>query len=196
MLATIVARVACACSTAPDTYRGMLGSYDQTVTFASPGAGFFSNPHVRLRHTPMQKEIRMSNVQLARQIYDLFGSRDIPAVLASFDSAIEWREAEGNPYRMDGTAFVGPQAIVEKLFTFIGEDWEAHTIHIEKLHDAGEHVVVEGRFTGKYKPTGRSIDAQLCHVLAFRNGKVTRFQQYVDTAQLQHVMGVRLEPPA
>ena len=138
----------------------------------------------------------MSNVQLARQIYDLFGSRDIPAVLASFDPEIEWREAEGNPYQMDGTAWIGPQAVLENLFRFIGSDWEAHTIHSEKLHDAGEYVVVEGRFTGKYKPTGRSIDAQLCHVLAFRNGKVTRFQQYVDTAQLQHVMGVRLEPPA
>ena len=134
----------------------------------------------------------MSNVQLARDIYDRFGSRDIPAVLASFDSQIEWREAEGNPYQMDGTAWVGPQAIVENPFSFIGADWEAHTIHIEKLHDAGEHVIVEGRFTGKYKPTGRSIDAQLCHVLSFRDGKMTGFQQYVDTSQLQHVMGAQV----
>ena len=138
----------------------------------------------------------MSKAQLARRIYDLFGSRDIPAVLAAFDPEIEWREAEGNPYQMDGAGWVGPQAIVENLFMSIGTDWEGHTIHIAEIHDAGEHVVIEGRFTGTYKPTGRSIDAQLCHVLTFRNGKMTRFQQYVDTAQLQHVMGVPAESPA
>ena len=138
----------------------------------------------------------MSNVELARQIYDLFGRRDIPAVLASFDPGIEWREAEGNPYRMDGTAWVGPQAILENLFMSIGSEWDGHTIHIDKLHDAGDHVIVEGRFTGTYKPTGRCIDAQLCHVLAFRHGKLTHFQQYVDTSQLQRVMGVQLETDA
>ena len=36
--------------------------------------------------------------------------------------------------------------------------------------------------------TGKSIDAQVSHVLTFRNGKLAKFQQYVDTAQLQAVI--------
>jgi ketosteroid isomerase-like protein len=32
---------------------------------------------------------------------------------------------------------------------------------------------------------------QVCHVLKFRDGKVTSFQQFVDTAQLQDVQGAR-----
>ena len=37
------------------------------------------------------------------------------------------------------------------------------------LYDAGEHVVMEGRYTGTYRPSGRSLDAQVCHVLRFRD---------------------------
>jgi ketosteroid isomerase-like protein len=44
---------------------------------------------------------------------------------------------------------------------------------------------------GTFKPTGKSLDAQVCHVWDVKDGKVTRFQQYVDTAKLRHVMGAR-----
>jgi ketosteroid isomerase-like protein len=47
------------------------------------------------------------------------------------------------------------------------------------------------KYTGTYKPTGKSMDTQVCHVWDVKNGKVTRFQQYVDTAKLQDVMRAR-----
>ena len=58
------------------------------------------------------------------------------------------------------------------------------------FHGAGDSVIVEGRYSGTYKPTGKSIDVQVCHVWDVKGGKVTRFQQYVDTAKLQAAMGV------
>ncbi len=130
----------------------------------------------------------MSNVQLAKDMYAAFGRGDIPTVLAAFHPEIEWRQAEGNPYQPGGPAWVGPQEVLEKLFMRIGSEWEGFTITLLRLHDAGEHVVMEGRYTGGYKPSGRSVDAQVCHVLRFQEGKVRSFQQYVDTGQLQAVM--------
>ena len=58
-----------------------------------------------------------------------------------------------------------------------------------EFHDAGPAVVVEGRYTGTYKETGRKFDAQVCHVWKIRDGKITSFQQYVDTAQMQDGAG-------
>jgi len=133
----------------------------------------------------------MSNVQLAKDIYAAFGRGDIPTVLAAFHPEIEWRQAEGNPYQADGAAWVGPQAVLEKLFMRIGSEWEGFTVTVRTLHDAGDHVVMEGRYTGLYKPSGKTVDAQMCHVLRFRSGKLVSFQQYVDTAQLQKVMAMR-----
>ena len=133
----------------------------------------------------------MSNLQRAKDMYAGFARGDIPTVLAGFHPAVEWREAEGNPYQPDGAAWVGPQAVLDKLFKSLGSEWEAFALNLSKLHDAGEYVVMEGRYTGKYKPSGKSIDAQVCHVLRFQDGKLTSFHQYVDTAQLQKVIGTR-----
>ena len=133
----------------------------------------------------------MSNVQLAREMYAGFARGDIPAVLAGFHPAIEWRQAEGNPYQPDGAAWVGAQAVLEKLFMRLGSEWEKFAVNVRMLHDAGECVVMEGRYTGTYKPSGKSIDAQVSHVLRFRDGKLVSFQQYVDTGQLQAAMATR-----
>jgi ketosteroid isomerase-like protein len=133
----------------------------------------------------------MSNVQFAKDMYAAFGRGDIPAVLAAFDPEIQWRQAEGHPYQPDGVAWVGPQAVLEKLFMRIGAEWEGFKVTVQALHDAGEHVVMEGRYTGTYKPSGKSLDAQMCHVLRFRAGKLVSFQQYLDTGQLQAVMTSR-----
>jgi ketosteroid isomerase-like protein len=49
---------------------------------------------------------------------------------------------------------------------------------------------LEGRYTGSGTATGRQLDAQVAHVWDFRDGKVVRFQQYVNTAHLQQVLGL------
>lgn len=130
----------------------------------------------------------MSNVQIAKDIYAAFGRGDIPTVLASFHPEIEWRQAEGNPYNPDGTAWIGPQAVLEQLFMRLGSEWEGFTVTVRALHDAGEYVVMEGRYTGLYKPSGNRVDAQACHVLRIRDGKLLSFQQYLDTGQMQKAM--------
>ena len=130
----------------------------------------------------------MSNLELAKDMFADFARGDVESVLAGYDPALEWSLAEGNPYQMDGTAWQGPQTVLEKLFVPIGRDWEDFTVHIERLHDAGDYVVMQGRITGTYKPTGKRLDAQTCDILRYRNGKLVGFQQYYDTAQLQRVM--------
>lgn len=133
----------------------------------------------------------MSNVQFAKDIYAAFARGDIPTVLAGFRPEVQWRQAEGHPYQPDGAAWVGPQAVLQNLFMRLGTEWEGFTVTVHALHDAGEHVVMEGRYTGTYRPSSRSLDAQVCHVLHFRDGKLFSFQQYVDTGQLQAVMTAR-----
>jgi uncharacterized protein len=131
------------------------------------------------------------NVQTVKDMYSAFGRGDVPAVLGSLDPKIEWREAEGNPYQPSGDAWIGPDAVVENLFMKLGTDWEGFSVTPAEIHDAGNTVIVQGRYRGTYKATGRSMDAQFCHIMTFRDGKVTAFQQYVDTGQWQSVAGDR-----
>jgi len=129
-----------------------------------------------------------SNIPFVKDLYAAFGRGDMPAVLGMFEPEIQWRQAEGHPYQPDGAAWVGPQAVLEKLFKRIGSEWDDFKISIRALHDAGECIVMEGRYTGTFKPNGKSLNAQVCHVLRVRSGKVSSFQQYMDTGQLQAVM--------
>jgi uncharacterized protein len=133
----------------------------------------------------------VGNVEVIGELYGAFGRGDIAAVLGAMDPNIEWREAEGNPYEPSGNAWVGPDAIVQNLFVKLGTEWDAFTVNPKEFHDAGDTVVVEARYTGTHLATGKSLDAQVCHVFRVRDGKVTSFQQFVDTAQLQDVMGAR-----
>ncbi len=130
----------------------------------------------------------MSNVETMEELYAAFGRGEIEAVLAAMDPNIEWREAEGNPYQVSGDPWIGPDSVVANLLVKLASEWDGFTVHPKQFYGAGDTVIVEGRYTGTYKPTGKSLDAQVCHVWRLRNGKVTSFQQYVDTAQLQSVV--------
>lgn len=133
----------------------------------------------------------MSNVEIVRGVYEAFGRGDIPSVLGAMDQNVEWREAEGNPYEPSGKAWIGPDAVMQNLFVKIGADWDFFRVQPKEFHDAGDTVVVELRYDAKHKATGKSLDAQVCHVFRVRDGKIASFQQFVDTAQLQDVMGAR-----
>ena len=83
---------------------------------------------------------------------------------------------------------MGHDAIIQNFFARAGADWDGFGVAVTDLYDAGAAVVAEVRYSGTFKPTGRTVDAQGCHVWKLRRGKVTAFRQYVDTSQLQAVM--------
>jgi uncharacterized protein len=133
----------------------------------------------------------MGNLEILKGGYEAFGRGDVPSVLGVFDPNIEWSEAEGNPYKPDGKPWIGGDAIVQHLFMRLATEWDGFTVTALDFHDAGDTIAVDCRYTGIYNATGKSIDAQACHVWRLSNGKATSFQQYVDTAQMQEVMGTR-----
>jgi ketosteroid isomerase-like protein len=47
--------------------------------------------------------------------------------------------------------------------------------------------VVLGRYRATNRETGKALDAPFAHVWDLRGGKVVRFDQYADTAQLARV---------
>ena len=133
----------------------------------------------------------MDNVTLLKSLYDAFAHGNIPAVLEAMSPDIKWYQAESNPYRPSGEAWVGPDAVLNNLFLRLGTEWDGFAVHPRSFHSAGDSVIVEARYSGTYKATGKSMDAQVCHIWDFKDGKVSRFQQYLDTAKVQDVMGAR-----
>lgn len=123
-----------------------------------------------------------TNGDIIKALYAAFGRGDVPAVLGTFDPQIRWSEAEGFLYEA-GSPYIGPQAVAEGVFMRITSDVQDFTVHPGRYHDAGDTVVVEGRYKGTWKSTGTPVDAQFAHVWHLRDGKIVRFDQYTDTKQ-------------
>jgi uncharacterized protein len=130
----------------------------------------------------------MTHVDTVRKIYRDFAAGDAPAILAVFADDVEFRLAENHPYRGDQGAWHGKQEITQRFFAVAGPEWDEWTMNAEQTVEAADAVVVEGRYTGTYKPTRRRMDVQVCHVWRFRGNRVAVFHQYVDTAALRRVM--------
>ena len=133
----------------------------------------------------------MDNVRLVANLYDAFGRGDITSVLGALSPDIKWYQAESNPYMPSGGPWVGPDAVLSNLFMKLGAEWDGFSVHPRSFHDASDSIIVEGRYTGTYKATGKTMDVQFCHIWHVKDGKMTKFQQYVDTAKLQEVVGTR-----
>ena len=128
------------------------------------------------------------NVDLVRAIYDAFAAGDVAGVVALMSPDIVWNEAENFPYA-DGNPYCGPDAILAGVFARLGSEWEGFAALPEEFLDAGDTVVVLGRYRGTCKATGLAMDAQLAHVWRVAGGKAVRFQQYTDTLQAARVTG-------
>jgi len=124
------------------------------------------------------------NVDRVRSMYEAFARGDVPAVLAGMDPKIEWNEAENFIYA-DKNPYIGPQAILEGVFMRIGSEWSTFSVAPEEILGSGDTAIAFGRYRGTYKATNGRIDAQFVHVFKFRDGKIVKFQQYTDTAQVR-----------
>lgn len=123
-----------------------------------------------------------TNLDVVKGIYAAFAKGDVPAVLGAFDPQIRWMEAE-NFFLADRNPYVGPMTVATGVFQRLVEQIDGFGVYPEHYHEAGDAVVVEGRYRGTMKPAGVAADSQCAHIWRLRDGKITGFQQYVDTKQ-------------
>lgn len=125
-----------------------------------------------------------NNLTVINTAYSAFAQGDVPGVLATFDENIVWNEAEGNEYA-DNNPYIGPEAVANGVFGRVVSDWDGFTLNNIELHEmSNNQVLATLRYNGTHKKTGKKIDAQVAHLWTLKDGKVTAFQQYVDTKQL------------
>lgn len=128
-----------------------------------------------------------SNRACVESVYAALARGDGPGAFAKMDPEIVWYEAENFPYA-DRNPYVGPAAVAEGVFSRLATEWDGFQALPDEFLDAGDTIVVNGRYRATYKATGIALDAQFVHVWRLRDGKVTGFQQYTDTAQANRVI--------
>lgn len=126
----------------------------------------------------------MDNVAIVKQAYQHFSEGNVPAVLAVFDPAIEWRECKSFPFGPDDGISIGPDAVVADVFVQIPVFYEGFHITPIDVFGSGDKVVMYGYYEGIWKQTGKTFKAQVAHIWTVKNGKLTHFFQAVDSAEI------------
>lgn len=124
------------------------------------------------------KGTTLSNLDKVKALYQAFAEADIPSVLGLLSPDIAWTEAEGFPYA--GT-YNGPTSVLTNVFMRLGTEWNGFAAVPDEFIVGGDAVVALGKYSGTYKATGKSFQANFAHVWKLQDGKAIRFIQYTDT---------------
>lgn len=111
---------------------------------------------------------------------------DLAGMVADFAPDMRWTEMDGFAYA--GT-YIGPEAVVEKVFKRIGQDFSDFDVKVETLLDAGDHVAAIANYVGTGRATGKAFSVRVVHVWRVEAGKISRFEQFCDTLRLAEAMG-------
>jgi hypothetical protein len=120
------------------------------------------------------------NTKLVQDAYAAFGRGDIPALLALLDPGVEWTAIVGSRIPTSGTRH-GRDGVKE-FFQQLGASIDFERFEPREFIAQGDKVVTLGHYTGRSKATGRSFDSDWVMVFTVRNGLLTRFMEFADSA--------------
>jgi uncharacterized protein len=113
---------------------------------------------------------------VVRSVYDAYARRDVAAVLSAFAPDVVFVQTDLLPWGGRYEGIEGAQASIGKLFAHVDSK-----VEIEETVSAGDHVVVIGRTRGTTRTTGAEFDIRVVHVWTVVNGRILRFEAYIDT---------------
>jgi hypothetical protein len=121
----------------------------------------------------------MSNLAVVQAVYAAFARRDMQAVLAHVSPDVVWSEPE-NPFNPASGTRHGHAGFLE--WARIGREAEEIEVLEPRLFLTSEDAVaVVGHLRCRARPTGRVYESDFVHLVQFRNGMITRFQEFFDT---------------
>ena len=113
---------------------------------------------------------------LIQKIYDYNPSQPVQELLGLFDPRLVIRQSDLLPW---GGEFHGLEGLGRFLSILRGNIQSTPTP--EEWVEAGDQIVAVGRIPGRVNATDRPFDLRFIHVWTVIDGKITRFEPYIDT---------------
>ena len=120
--------------------------------------------------------------RVVEEIYAAFVIGDIEGVLNLLTEDVEWYHPRGQDIPWGGYRR-GRQQVAE-FFKAIGDTIEVERFEPVRFVVEGGSVSVLGSETARVKATGLHYDTEWVHVFTVKEGKVSEFREYTDTATI------------
>jgi hypothetical protein len=128
----------------------------------------------------MASEASERNRQLVKGLYEAFMRGDIGTLLAGLDPRVVWIVPGPAEIPLSGRR-TGREE-VSNFFQMLNEYEEFQEFEVRQFVVENETVVALGYARAKVKSTGKTSTSTFAHVFTIVGGKVSRFEEYFDTA--------------
>src|ERR1044071_3444414 len=129
--------------------------------------------------TRPRKELHMSeqdNAEVVKRAYENFKTGDIDALLGQMSEEVDWRLPE-----IQGAPFAGARKGRGEVSEFFSSLADAQDV----VSFEPREFVALGTYNWRVKQTGREYGGDWAHVFTVRDGRITGFHEYMDSAQAE-----------
>jgi hypothetical protein len=124
--------------------------------------------------------------EVVRRVYEAFARGDVPGLFALFHE-------DGEIYQSSQVPWGGSYRGHEGLGAFLGGLAGTIRSQVETeryIADGEGHVVAVGFTRGQVVATGEPFDVPEVHLWTVADGKISRFESYIDTATMRAALGL------
>jgi ketosteroid isomerase-like protein len=126
----------------------------------------------------------IGNEEVVRSVYSAYARRDLAAAFADFSPEVEFVQTGLLPWGGAYRGIEGAQTSLRKLLEHVDS-----LVEIEETIPAGDQLVVIARTRGTARASGASFDVRAVHVWTVVDGRILRFEAYIDTPAMLSALG-------
>lgn len=123
------------------------------------------------------------NIRLVKQVYDCFKRGAIDELLNLHAEDVEWT-TPGPPDVMHTAGTRRGRQGIADFFSTLNKEQDIEIFEPEEFIAQDDKVVSLIKCRGRVKATGKAADTTLVHVFSIQDGKVKRFREFFDTAEV------------
>jgi uncharacterized protein len=123
------------------------------------------------------------NIKVVQEAYAAFGRGDVQAILDRLDDSVAWTAVYGAGSNVPMAGERRGRAAVAEFFKLVATHVNFARFEPKEFVATGDKVVALGHYTAKTS-ANKEFDSDFAMVFTMRNGKVTTFQEFLNTAAL------------
>ncbi len=133
------------------------------------------------------------NTAVVKDAYAAFQRGDVAAILAALDEHVEWQAVIGTEPVVPTSGLRKGRNEVAGFFTQLAETMDFEAFEPREFIAQDDQVACVGYYKVRIKSTGTQVSSTWVMVFTLNAGRITRFREWTDSAQLVRAFGVPVE---
>jgi ketosteroid isomerase-like protein len=122
------------------------------------------------------------NVEVVQRCYAAFGRGDVEGIVAHVTEDVEWEGVYGTSSKVPHSGKRRGKDQVREFFALVGENTVFDAFEPKEFVATGDNVIALGSYRARVKKTGREFAGDWVMHFRFRDGKLSAFREYADSA--------------